>query len=303
MLIIFAILWTVFIITSPIVFLSEEVYHSLMSVIPFTGIMALSLTFVIICREFDLSFPSVMGFCTWVFSIIFQLTGNAALAMLGCLIMGAIAGFLNGILVVKVGIPSIVATIGTMFFWRGVIMVVTGGWGSTLPLKGTVFYNVLVGRIGFIPAQMLWFIVLTFVFWSTLNRHKFGAHVYYTGDNIETAKLMGVNVDKVRILAFTQMGVFAAFAGMLATLEVTYYWPTLGEGYLLRTMAAVFIGGTGPFGGTGTILGTFIGSLIIGSLETGVLAMGFSGFWTQLVSGIVMILAIAFHAFLRGKPA
>jgi simple sugar transport system permease protein len=105
----------------------------------------------------------------------------------------------------------------------------------------------------------------------------------------------------VKMTVFMMMGFFAAFSGILASLEVTYFWPTLGEGYLLRTLAAVFVGGTSVFGGMGTILGTFIGALIIGTLEAGIIAIGLTGFWTQLIYGLIIVVALAIYTMLRKR--
>jgi simple sugar transport system permease protein len=265
--------------------------------------MALALTLVIISAEIDLSFPSIMGFAGWVFTIIFTTTGNIYLAFLACLVTGIIAGFLNGVIVVKLGIPSLVATIGTMFFWRGLVMVCTGGWGKSLiPARGTVLYSALVGRIGGrVPSQIVWTIIIAVILWLFLNRHRFGAHVYLIGDNVESARMMGVGVDVVKMIVFSILGFLAAFAGVLSSLEVSYYWPSLGEGYLLRTMSAVFLGGTSVFGGTGTIFGTFIGALIIGCLEAGIVASGLTGFWTQLIYGVIIVVSVAIHSQVRKR--
>ncbi|GAI09168.1 unnamed protein product, partial [marine sediment metagenome] len=154
-------------------------------------ILALALTPVIICKEMDLSFPSILGFSAWMFASLSASTGNPTLALVISLITGLLAGLLNGILVVKVGVPSLIVTIGTMFFWRGMIMICSGGVGKTLvPVKGTILFQSLVGRIGgVVPAQALWAIGLAFLFWLILNRHKFGTHIYFTGDNIESARM------------------------------------------------------------------------------------------------------------------
>jgi ribose/xylose/arabinose/galactoside ABC-type transport system permease subunit len=174
------------------------------------------------------------------------------------------AGLLNGLLVVKLGIPSLVATIGALFFWRGVVLIVTDGVGeTTVHLRDGFVHTLLVGRldvpvIGRVPGQMIWLIGLAVVLWFVLNRHRFGAHTYLVGDNAESARMMGVKTDRVRVMLFALMGVFAALAGIVATLEQNYFWPTVGEGALLPTVAIVFLGGTSIFGGTGTILGTVV---------------------------------------------
>ncbi|TKJ47592.1 sugar ABC transporter permease [Candidatus Aerophobetes bacterium Ae_b3a] len=296
-------LFTLFIMGAPRIFLAPDMYYSFMSTIPFMTIMALALTPVIICKEIDLSFPSVMGISAWMFASLSASTGNPTLALIISLITGLLAGLLNGILVVKVGIPSLIVTIGTMFFWKGLVLVFSAAGGITLvPLRGTILFQSLVGRIGgVIPAQALWAVGLAFLFWLILNRHKFGTHIYFTGDNIESARMMGIPVNKVKILVFTQLGFFAAFAGILLDLEMSYYWPTSGEGYLLETIAAVFLGGTSAFGGMGTIFGTFIGCIIIGSLESGIISVGLSGYWTNLIYGLVIVISVSIHSILRRR--
>jgi len=295
-------LFAIYMIRNPRVFFSSTIYRAFMSSIPFSAIIALSLTFVVINGEIDLSFPSVMGFGGWVFASIYLATGNIYLGFFISLIAGACMGAANGLLVTKIGIPSLVATIATSFFWRGVLMVLAAGKGIPLvAAKETALFNILVGRIpwGRIPMQTIWTIVIAVFLWFLLNRHRFGVHVSYIGDNIESSRMMGINVEKVKILVFVQLGIFAVFSGILASLEVVYLWPTLGEGYLIKAIAAVFIGGTLIYGGTGSIFGTFIGAILIGCLEAGIIAIGFTGFWTQLLYGFVMIIALSIYAYLR----
>lgn len=177
------------------------------------------------------------------------------------------------------------------------------GFGETLvPVKDTFLFKVFVGRLGeAIPAQALWFLVLTAAFWLILKRHKFGSHVLIVGDNVESARMMGIRVNRVKMTVFMQMGLFASLAGILASLEVTYLWPSLGEGYLLRTLAAVFVGGTSVFGGVGTMFGTFIGAIIIGSLEGGIVAIGLTGFWTQLIYGLIIVVSLSIYSYFRRR--
>jgi simple sugar transport system permease protein len=278
-------------------------YGAFMSTIPFFAIMALPLTMVVIAGEIDLSFGSIMAIGVLVFVNVFPRTGNFALAFVLLLVTGFLAGLLNGIIVVKFGIPSLVATIGTQFFWRGVVLVITNGHPASLvPVKGTFLHQLLVGRLGgYIPAQMIWTIIVAVLVWVLLNRHKFGAHVYLVGDNRDSARLMGVNVDRTRMMVFAIVGLAAAFAGLIASVEVNYFWVNLGEGYLLRTLASVFLGGTSVFGGVGTVLGTFIGCFIIGTIEGGTVAIGLTGFWTQLIYGLIIIISISMHSLVRTR--
>jgi simple sugar transport system permease protein len=288
---------------APRTFLSPAIYAAYMSTIPFFAVMALPLTMVVIAGEMDLSFPSIMAIAVLVFVKVFERTGNVVLAFALCLVIGFLVGLLNGIIVVKLGIPSLVATIGTQFFWRGAVLVITGGSPASLvPMKGTILRQALVGRLAdYIPAQMIWTIIVAVLVWVLLNRHRFGAHVYLIGDNEDSARLMGVNVDRTRMMVFAIVGLAAAFGGVLSSLEVSYFWVTLGEGYLLRTLAPVFLGGTSVFGGAGTILGTFIGCFIIGAIEAGIVAIGLTGFWTQLIYGLIIILSVSMHSLLSRR--
>jgi len=296
-------MWALFIVGAPKTFLSPEIYAAYMSTIPFFATMALPLTMVIVAGEMDLSFPSIMAIGLLAFVRVLENSGNVVLAFVACLVAGFLVGLLNGIIVVKLGIPSLVATIGTQFFWRGVVLVVTGGRPASLvPLKGTILRQALVGRpVRYLPAQMIWTVIVAVLVWVFLNRHKFGAHVYLIGDNEDSARLMGVNVDRTRMVVFAIVGLAAAFAGFLASLEVNYFWVTLGEGYLMRTLASVFLGGTSVFGGMGTILGTFVGCFMIGAIEAGTVAIGLTGFWTQLIYGLTIVISVSMHSLLSRR--
>lgn len=299
------VVWLFFLIGSPETFLSFPIYHAFMSSTPYFALMALPLTLVIISAEIDLSFPSVMAFGMTAFALVMAATNSLALAFVACLLAGLLAGLVNGAIVVRIGVPSLVATIGTQFFWRGVVLVITGGNGRSLvSTQGTILHSGLVGRLGgLIPAQMLWTILVAILIWLLLNRHRFGAHLYLVGDNVESARLMGVNVARTKLLVFALMGLAAAFAGFIVSLDVLYFWPTLGEGYLLTSLSSVFLGGTSVFGGTGTIFGTFVASFIIGAINAGIVAAGLAGFWTQVIYGLIIVLSASMHAILRKRLA
>ena len=134
-----------------------------------------------------------------------------------------------------------------------------------------------------------------------LNRTRLGAHIYLIGDNEDSARLMGVNASRTRMLTFIIVGAAAAFGGVLASFQVANFFPSLGEGYLLSTLASVFLGGTSVFGGVGTIFGTFLGSYIIGAIQAAIVAMGLTGFWTELIYGLIIILSVSMHAVLRRR--
>ena len=300
---VFFTLWIIFIVSAPGTFLQPEIYNAFMSTVPFFAMMAIPLTMVVIAKEIDLSFPSTMAMGMVTFLLTYNATTSVALAFVGALITGIFIGWLNGIIIVRFGIPSLVATLGTQFFWRGAVLVLSQGVsGSLIYARASLLYPVLAGKIGGgFPTQMLWLILITILGWVLLNRHKFGAHIYLIGDNIKSAELMGINTGRTRIRVFMLLGLVSAFAGVVASLHVAFFWPSLGEGYLLRTLASVFLDGTSVFGGTGTILGTFIGAFIIGAIEAATVAVGLTGFWTQLIYGLIIVLSVIMHTFLSKR--
>jgi simple sugar transport system permease protein len=297
------VVWIFFLIGSPETFTSYPIYNAFMQATPYFALVAIPLTLVVITGEIDLSFTSIMAWGMVIFALVMNLTGIAFLAFLACMAAGLFAGLLNGAIVTKVGIPSLVATIGTQFFWRGVVLVMRGGNGQSLgAVKGSLIDQLLVGRLfGVIPMQFIWTIVVAVAMWYLLNRHRFGAHVYLTGDNIDSARLMGVNVDRVKIICFAIVGFFAAFAGLVQSLDVSYFWPTVGEGQLLNTLASVFLGGTSVFGGTGTIFGTFVASFVIGAINAGIVAAGLTGFWTQVIYGLIVVVSVGIQTVVSRK--
>jgi simple sugar transport system permease protein len=303
-------IWAFFLWRSPQTWLAYDIYNALMTSTPYFALMAIPLTLVIIAKEIDLSFISIMAWGMTAFDVVFVRTspvlGTQAAVWLGfvaCLLAGLLAGWLNGIIVVRLGIPSLVTTIGTQFFWRGMVMVVTNGQGLGLAaVADTPLYSILVGRIGDkIPMQFVWMIVFGIVVWFFLNRHKFGAHVYLTGDNEDSARLMGVNTGRTKIQAFAIVGLAAAFAGIVQSVGLKYFWPTLGEGYLMNTLASIFLGGTSVFGGAGTIFGTFVASFIIYIINPGIVAAGWLAYWTQVIYGGIIVISIALQAILRKR--
>lgn len=296
-------IWILFLLSAPDVFTRADIYRAFASTTPLFLIIALALTFVIITGEIDLSFPSVMALSMVSFTWVFANGGFLGFAFIAALATGAAAGLFNGFLVAKMGIPAVVITIGTSFLFRGLELAAMSGRG--VPLTDTALQplkTLLVGRIFFnIPMQVVWTVVIAILLWALLNRTRFGAHVYLIGDNATSARLMGVSVLRTKIGVFMLVGVAAAFAGMVASFEVNYFWPTLGEGTLLNTIASVFVGGTSVFGGTGSIFGTFIGGFIIGALNAGIVSAGINAFWTQAVFGLVIVTSVVMQTIIMRR--
>lgn len=291
-----------FVSLAPDTFLSVGIYRAFAATTPFFALIAIPLTFVIITGEIDLSFPAMMALAMAGFVKTWQATESVTLAFIAAIVVGILAGSLNGWFVGYLGIPSIVVTLGTNFFFRGLELVVMDGSGQPLtddrfqPLR-----SALVGRPFSIPAQFIWTIGAAIVLWYLLNRTRYGAHVFLTGDNADSARLMGVNVPWVKLRTFALVGAFSGFAGMVSSFEVSYFWPTLGDGSLLNTIAAVLLGGTSIFGGMGSIMGTTVGSFIIGAINAGIVSTGLSGFYTQLFFGLVIIISVTVNTVIRRR--
>lgn len=292
-------LMTVFIIAKPTVFLDYRVYIAVFTSLPILIILSASLVFVIASGEIDLSFPSTVGMGGWFFAMVAATGVNQIFGLFAALAIGAFVGFINGIIITKLKLSSLVSTLGMLFLLRGLInIVVKTKQISLLNLKDSLFFKIFVYRIKDIfPIQMLWAIVIAIILWILFYRHRFGGYTMYVGDNSMSAKETGINVDWVKIGAFILLGTFAGFCGALSILINAYFWPTAGDGYMLIVLAAVFLGGTPTWGGKGTIFGAVIGATMMGFIETGIIGIGLTGYYTQFFYGLIIILALIGHRF------
>ena len=302
-----AILYVAFMFAAPTVFTGYRIYMSFFQTVPPMLVLAIGLTLVITAGEIDLSFPAVVALSGFVFTWCFQAFGVAWPGLLLALAAGAFTGWVNGLLVAWLRVPSIMATLAAQFFWYGVTILAAGGLQIDIASAiSTPTHMIFVGRLFEVfPVQALWSAGLVVLFWFILNRHRFGQAIMFIGDNAEVARVMGIEVEATRIRLFTVNGALAAFAGLLLTLEINVFYPTQGQGMLLPVMAAVFIGGTSIAGGQGVLVGTLFGMYIIGSLEAGVVATGIGGYWVQLVEGLVMAASVILNVAIGdgGVPA
>jgi simple sugar transport system permease protein len=296
-----AVLVALFMIIAPEVFLSYRIYMSFLANVPPLLVLAAGLTLLIAAGEIDLSFPSVVALSGWVLAYCIHEHDAPWLGLVLALAAGAVVGFVNGVLVARVGIPSIIATLATQFLWGGLTTVFSQGLSYSLSdVDELAVWKLFVDRIGPLPVQSLWALGLTAWLWFVLNRRRFGEHLLFIGDNAKVAQIVGVNTVREKTRAFVVMGVLSAFASVLLTLENQNFFNTQGTGYLLEVMAAVFIGGTSVFGGKASMVGTVAGSFIIVMVEAGIVATGLQGFWVRAVVGVVFLAAVVGHLFLQG---
>jgi simple sugar transport system permease protein len=298
----FVALWVSFIWLAPETFRDDRIYVSFGQTVPYFALVALPLTMLITSGDIDLSFPSVMALGMVGFVEVEQATGYVEPAILAALAVGAGAGLINGVFVAIIGIPALVVTIGTQFLYRGLTLVLTDGTSSPLDdVVDTPAWEVLTGRLFGIPMQFVWLVVVAVGFWFLMYRHRLGQNAHVIGDNRQAAELMGIPVRRTRITLFVLTGMAAAFAGVLLSLQVANFYPSMGAGYLLPTLAAVFVGGTSVFGGRGSIWGTFLGAFMIGGTEAGIVAVGLTDYYTNLIYGAIILVAVTIHTVLQRR--
>ncbi len=299
----FLLLWAGFVVAAPGTFLQGAIYQSFAQTTPYFAIVAMMLTMLIVAGDIDLSFPAIMALGMVGFVWTWQATGSTELGVLAALGVGALAGLLNGLIVTLIGLPALVVTIGTQFLYRGMTLALVSG--RTTALVGTRdsdVYGLLAGRIAGIPTEFFWLLLFTATSWVILNRHRIGQNAYVIGDNLQAAELMGIPIRRTRVLLFVLVGVAAAFAGCLNSLRVVNFYPgTLGDGFFLPALAAVFVGGTSVFGGRGSVWGTFIGAFMIGGIQAGIIAAGLTDYWTKFIYGAIIVISISFHAILQRR--
>lgn len=299
---VFVLMMAVFIAANPRVFSEWTIYRSVLTTLPVALFLVVPLVFVVTAGEIDLSFPATMGFSAWIFALVVHAGLSPYLGVVAGIATGMILGLMVGSIVVYFNLSSLVATLGMNFVLRGLIQIVDEGMPIALTslnessLK-TIFSSILFG----VPTQALW--GLAFVIFATLlyNRHRFGAQVKVVGDNPDSARQMGIDVDWVRVKTFIFVGFGAALAGIFSTLINFTWWPTAGEGYFLPALASVFLGGTPTWGGVGTVVGGAIGTMIVSFIQTGVVAAGLSGFYVQFFYGLIIILALIGHRWNQAR--
>jgi ribose/xylose/arabinose/galactoside ABC-type transport system permease subunit len=297
-LLVLIVMLSIFYVANPRVFSSFTTYRAIFISLPIAIFVAVPAVFIVTSGEIDLSFPSTIGMSSWAFALTLQAGWQPFLGVIAAIIVGIATSFVVAILITHLKLSSLVASLGMNFLLRGLITIGSEGNGIQFPqIRSTLLWQIFAGRIGTFPVQILWGIAFVGLGWLLFNRHRFGVHVHCIGDNPHSAEEMGINVERVKIQTFVFMGLGAALAGVLSVLVNQNWWPSTGDGYLLTTLAAVFVGGTPTWGGVGTVVGSAIGTATISFIETGIIAAGLTGYYTQFFNGLVIILSLIGHRF------
>jgi ribose transport system permease protein len=221
------------------------------------------------------------------------------LAVLCALLVGAVAGLFNGVLVTGLGINPLIATLGTMSIARGIALVLTEGFSqSSLPPE---FAWIGKASVVGLPAIVALTFVLVIAFDLAVRHSRFFRQVYFIGANEKAAMLSGIHVKRVRIIAYALTGVLAALAGILLASRLMSGTPTAGNGIELQVLAAAVIGGASLRGGEGTILGAFLGVVFVALINNSMTMLAVSIYWQMIVIGGVLVAAVALDMLIRSK--
>ena len=264
-----------------------------------TAVAAVGEGLVIITRNVDLSVEAMMGLVAYsVASLLERHALDAGPAIVFGIGLGLVLGMINGIIVTRLNVPAIVATLGTLSIFRGVDYLVAGSHqvplaglpeGFTDPARDTV-----LGIPDFVLVTLVVVVVATVVLRST----RFGRQLYAVGSNPEAAAVLGIPSRLVVFVAFSMCGLLAGVAGVLFVMEFGTINGTSATGLSLAVVAAVVVGGVNIFGGTGTVAGAVLGALFLGFIANALILVGLSQFWLQAIYGLVILIAVAADAII-----
>lgn len=260
-------------------------------------LLALGATLVMLTRNIDVSVGSTVGLSAIAVGVALNSGYGLMTAIAFALAIGALAGAFNGLLVVGLRIPAIVATLGTLGLYRGVMLLWTGGkWIEGLPnsLKA-------LSEPAFIGISPLGWLVLALLLagGGILSRTAFGRDFYAVGDNLAAARQLGVAVNRTRMLAFTLNGMLAACAGIVFAAQIGFVPNQTGSGLEMKAIAACVLGGISLLGGTGTLLGAFLGAFFLTQIDTVLVLFRLPAWWNDFIAGLVLLGVLVLDGRLR----
>ncbi|MFB9328658.1 ABC transporter permease [Paenibacillus aurantiacus] len=257
------------------------------------SLMGLAMTFVISTGEIDLSVGSIAALSSLTGALAVSHGFGVIGGLIAGLATGVLVGLVNGMLVTKAAIPSFLVTLGTMGAVKGLAMWVTDT--APVPIVSDTFNFIFgAGDIGPIPVLLIWTLVFTIVAHVLLRKTSFGRQTLATGGNETAARFSGVKTMRIKLLVFLGTGLMAGLAGLLYAGRMNAGRFSFGEGDELSVIAAVILGGTSLFGGVGTIIGTVVGAIMIGTINNGLIIMGLDVSQQMMIKGLIIILAVMF---------
>lgn len=264
------------------------------------SVMAVAGVFVMAAGQIDLTVGAVTAMTAMLVSLVLQATNSILLALVTGLGFGVVIGCINGLLVTKLKLPAFLATLGIMEIVRGAAMWITNT--AAVPIGNKTFCNIFgIGSVAGIPVLVLWTILFYIIGILIFNKSAFGRHVLATGGNENSAVYSGIKTDRVKIIAFTMSGAFAAFAGIMYAARMQAGRYSYGDGDEMSVIAAVVLGGTAMSGGTGSVIGALFGSVLMGMMNNAVILANLSSAQQTMIKGGIIILAVAISNLGRRK--
>jgi ribose transport system permease protein len=274
------------------------------------GIMVVGMTMILVQGGFDLSIGSIVGLTGIIAAMVLGSGGSwssIGLAIVAAILVGGIMGAINGVLITRVGVNALIATLGTMGAIRGITLVITQGRPIASIPKSFDFIGqgFIFGNEGFsgLPVVVLIMLVVIVVGDILLRRTRFFRQVYYIGGSERAARLSGINVENVRLITYVVMGLLAGIAGIITTSRFSSATPLAGSGSEFRVIPAVVIGGASLAGGEGSVLGGLLGLVFVALINNGLVLLGVNVYWQQVVSGAVLITAVAADVYMQRRRA
>lgn len=264
----------------------------------FVGLVTIAQSSLMILGELDLSLGTIGGLCGVISGMLMVQAGLPPwLALVVALCLGSALGFVNGMLVTALGLHSLVLTIGTAGIYGGAILVLTKGVAITGIPEGIQFLG--RGDLLGLPVPFLVMLLMLIVALFLTLKTPMGRYMYAIGNNAAAARMLGIRVDRIRVLVFTFAGMLSALAGLLMVARLGTAQPSIGQTWVLAPIAAAVIGGVATTGGVGSVLGAIFGAGIIAVIENIIVLFGVSPYWQGMVSGAIVVLAISFDALSR----
>ncbi|MGI9437180.1 MAG: ABC transporter permease, partial [Geminicoccaceae bacterium] len=253
------------------IFLSGQNLQGMLGLLPEMGLVAIGVTLLMICGEFDLSVGSVFALTPMLMAILLADGTPFIVALPIGLVAAAVIGFVNGFLTIRFSIPSFITTLGMLFVARSITIVISGGFPPLLPADALPkwLFTVYVGPGNLFRMSFFWFLGVAILASVLLSATNFGNWIRATGGFLPAAQSMGIPTAKVKIACFMLCSVLAGFAGAIQVMRLGAPLPSIGEGLELQAVAAAVIGGTALAGGIGTIFGGIIGAALIRVIDNG----------------------------------
>lgn len=276
---------------------------SLLRDVSWLGIVALGQAIIIISGEFDLSVGSVYAFVSMVFVLLLRADFNPAIAFVFALALAALIGAINGYLTWKFQLPSLLVTLGALFFYRGLVEYVTGGQTMILPptIQESVYIKFLGGKILGMSTSIYICVLLLAILTFAMTKTRYGNHVYAVGGDINAANATGVPCGSVKIRTFMICSTLAGFTGIITAASLNSVSTTTGSSMEFESIAATVIGGVSLFGGAGFVWGALIGVFTLLTLKHGLILDGVNIFTYQLLLGALLVGIVALKGILPGQ--